>query len=405
MTVVPGPAVETIPAVWVELDERFAGIRGDERLERLWTGGRWLEGPVYSPAGRYLLFSDIPNDRILRWDETSDAVSVFRQPAGNANGHTLDRQGRLVSCEHGNRRVTRTEHDGAITVLARPVRRQAVEQPERRGGAPRRLDLVHRPGVRDRLSDYEGYKGEIEIGRLPRLPDRPGDGALTRRRRRLQPAERAGLLARRVAICTSPTPGEAHPACSTSTAASSPAARSSPPCDAGIFDGLRLDTAGRVWAAAARRRALLRPRRHPDRQAAGTRDRLQPLLRRREAQPPLHHRDHARSTPLTTVNGAPQPYDPPASPGTTPPYFLGRPALSSAIRVVNHANESPRYHGANPPPVWLATRIARGLLPVRHSDGLFSPLYPRCGGAPRVVHGPALAQPAGSEGVLGQRAS
>src|SRR5437870_469965 len=70
------------------------------------------------PAGRYLLFSDIPNDRILRWDETTGAVGVFRHPAGYANGHTIDRQGRLVSCEQGGRRITRTEHDGSVTVLA-----------------------------------------------------------------------------------------------------------------------------------------------------------------------------------------------------------------------------------------------------------------------------------------------
>lgn len=118
MTGILEPLAGTAPAVWESLDDRFAGIRGDKLLERLWTGGRWVEGPVYSPAGRYLLWSDIPNDRILRWDETSYQVSVFRQPAGNTNGHTLDTEGRLVSCEHGNRRVTRTEHHGGLSVLA-----------------------------------------------------------------------------------------------------------------------------------------------------------------------------------------------------------------------------------------------------------------------------------------------
>jgi len=99
-------------------DERFRDcVNRTSHVERLWTGARWTEGPVYFPAGRYTLFSDIPNDRIMRYDETDGSVSVFRHPCGNANGHTVDRQGRLVSCEHGGRRVSRTEHDGRITVI------------------------------------------------------------------------------------------------------------------------------------------------------------------------------------------------------------------------------------------------------------------------------------------------
>ena len=76
--------------------------------------------PSWTPDGRYLLFSDIPNNRILRWDETSGALSEFRKPSNNANGHGRDRQGRLISCEHLTRRVTRTEYDGKITVRSRP---------------------------------------------------------------------------------------------------------------------------------------------------------------------------------------------------------------------------------------------------------------------------------------------
>lgn len=87
-------------------------------IEQLATGLQWAEGPVWFGDGRYLLVSDIPNDRILRWDDCSGQVSVFRQPAGHANGHARDAQGRLVSCEHLGRRITRTEHDGRITVLA-----------------------------------------------------------------------------------------------------------------------------------------------------------------------------------------------------------------------------------------------------------------------------------------------
>lgn len=109
---VPDPAVEV-------LHESFLALRlFSASVERLATGMRWAEGPVWFGDGRFLLVSDIPNDRILRWDECSGAVSVFRAPSAFANGHARDRQGRLVSCEHLTRRVTRTEHDGSIVVLA-----------------------------------------------------------------------------------------------------------------------------------------------------------------------------------------------------------------------------------------------------------------------------------------------
>ena len=108
----PDPAVEV-------LDDTFRDLRlYSASVEQLATGLRWAEGPVWFGDGRYLLFSDIPNNRILRWDDASGATSVFRAPADNANGHTRDRLGRLVSCEHLTRRITRTEYDGRITVLA-----------------------------------------------------------------------------------------------------------------------------------------------------------------------------------------------------------------------------------------------------------------------------------------------
>jgi gluconolactonase len=101
------------------LDERFHLLAfSNVRVEKLYTGCRWAEGPAWFAAGRYLVWSDIPNDRMLRWDETDGSVSVFRQPAFNTNGHTVDREGRLVSCEHRGRCVSRTEHDGSRTVLA-----------------------------------------------------------------------------------------------------------------------------------------------------------------------------------------------------------------------------------------------------------------------------------------------
>jgi gluconolactonase len=103
----------------VVLDKRFKPLfAGYVRVEHLWTGARWSEGPAWFPAGRYLVWSDIPNNRMLRFDETSGHVSVFRQPSNNSNGNTIDNQGRLVTCEHLTRRVTRTEFDGSIKVLA-----------------------------------------------------------------------------------------------------------------------------------------------------------------------------------------------------------------------------------------------------------------------------------------------
>ena len=101
------------------LDERFLALRlFSATVERLATGCHWSEGPVWFGDGRFLLWSDIPNDRILRWDETTGAVSDFRRPSNHANGLARDRQGRLLACEHLTRRVTRTEYDGRITVLA-----------------------------------------------------------------------------------------------------------------------------------------------------------------------------------------------------------------------------------------------------------------------------------------------
>ena len=101
------------------IDPRFRQcFAGHVRVERLWTGARWSEGPAYFAAGRYLIWSDIPNNRMLRFDETDGSVSVFRTDSMNSNGNTVDNQGRLVSCEHRGRRVSRTEIDGSISTLA-----------------------------------------------------------------------------------------------------------------------------------------------------------------------------------------------------------------------------------------------------------------------------------------------
>jgi gluconolactonase len=109
----PDPAVEI-------LDPSFTKYRiYSSTLEQLATGMRWAEGPVYFPEERYLLVSDIPNNRIMKYDEVKNTFTVFREPSNYANGNTRDRQGRLLTCEHSaTRRVTRTEKTGAITVLA-----------------------------------------------------------------------------------------------------------------------------------------------------------------------------------------------------------------------------------------------------------------------------------------------
>ena len=101
------------------LDKRFGKlVMGNVHREILHSGTRWAEGPAYFPAGKYLIWSDIPNDRLMRWDETDGSVSEFLKPSRNQNGHTVDREGRLISCEHRGRQVSRVEHDGSLTVLA-----------------------------------------------------------------------------------------------------------------------------------------------------------------------------------------------------------------------------------------------------------------------------------------------
>ena len=157
-------------------DERFRQcIRTSANIERLFTGCHWTEGPVYFPAMRSLLFSDIPNDRVLRFDEQSEAVSVFRQPADYTNGNTVDRQGRLVSCQQGARRVVRTEHDGSITVLADRFEGKRFNSPN---------DVVVKSDDSIWFTDpsygidsnYEGFLAPSELGerRVYRIDPRSG---------------------------------------------------------------------------------------------------------------------------------------------------------------------------------------------------------------------------------------
>jgi gluconolactonase len=154
------------PALYDAFDDRFRTGRcmnGDNDLEILYTGCRWAEGPIYLPAWRQAIWSDIPNDRLLRWDEETGVVGVFRRSAGHANGNTIDLQGRLVTCEQGNRRVTRTEHDGSITVVADHWQGKRLNSPNDATVKSDGSIWFSDPdfGI---TSDYEGHRAEAEIG-------------------------------------------------------------------------------------------------------------------------------------------------------------------------------------------------------------------------------------------------
>jgi gluconolactonase len=146
------------------LDDRFRRlVIGHAKVEKLWTGCRWAEGPAYFAAGKYLVWSDIPNDRLMRFDETDGSVSVFWQGCGNHNGHTVDREGRLISCEHLARCVSRIEHDGRRTVLASHWRGKRLNSPNdvvvADDGAIWFTDPTYGIDM-----DYEGERAESEIG-------------------------------------------------------------------------------------------------------------------------------------------------------------------------------------------------------------------------------------------------
>jgi gluconolactonase len=160
------------------LDERFRSMTlGNAWLEKLHGGMLWAEGPVYFADGDYLLWSDIPNNRIMQFIEGA-GVRVFRQPSNNSNGNTRDRQGRLVTCEHGARRVTRTEPDGSITVLADNYRGKRLNSPNdvvvKSDGSIWFTDPPY--GI---LSAYEGGKSASELGACYVFRLDPRDGGLS----------------------------------------------------------------------------------------------------------------------------------------------------------------------------------------------------------------------------------
>jgi gluconolactonase len=171
---------ERYPDAAVEvLDPSFANYRiFSAAVERLATGFRWAEGPVWFGDARCLLWSDIPNNRIMRFDEETGGVTVFRKPSDFANGNTRDRQGRLVTCEHGGRRVTRTEYDGAVTVLMDSFEGKRLNSPNdvvvKSDGSIWFTDPVF--GI---LGNYEGVQAEPELGQnVYRIDGQTGEATI-----------------------------------------------------------------------------------------------------------------------------------------------------------------------------------------------------------------------------------
>ncbi len=241
------------------IDKRFnACIVGHARVERLWTGARWSEGPAWFAAGRYLVWSDIPNNRMLRFDECDGSVSTFRQPSNNSNGNTVDREGRLVSCEHLARRVTRTELDGSITVLADKFKGKRFNSPNdvvvKSDGSIWFTDPSY--GI---LFDYEGGRAEAEMdachvyridaasGEVTRVADdfeKPNGLAFS-------PDEKFLYIADTGITHLEGGPKHIRQLVVNADGKTLGNSKIFADCTVGLFDGFRLDKAGRIWTSAA----------------------------------------------------------------------------------------------------------------------------------------------------------
>ena len=239
------------------IDPRFRALAfGNVHLEQLYTGCRWSEGPAWFSAGRYLVWSDIPNDRMMRWDETDGSVSVFRQPAMNSNGNTVDALGRLVTCEHRGRCISRTEFDGTRTVIAERYEGKRFNSPNdavvKSDGSIWFTDPSY--GID---SDYEGDAAPSEIGRC-NVYRVDTDGRID---------VVAGDFVQPNGIAFSPDEsllyvvdtGLTHHAdgphhvrrFSVSGGASISGGEVFATCPAGVYDGLRVDVHGNLWLAAS----------------------------------------------------------------------------------------------------------------------------------------------------------
>ena len=246
-------------SIYEAADPRFHALyNGNGKLDVLATGCKWSEGPAWFAAGRYLVWSDIPNNRMMRWDETDGSVSVFRADSANSNGNTVDRQGRLITCEHGGRRVSRTEFDGSITTLADRWKGKRLNSPNdavvKSDGSIWFTDPSY--GID---SDYEGNKATSEIGacNVYRIdPDtgavdavvtdmsRPNGLAFSLDEKTLYVADTGGTHDPKV-----PAQIRAYPMKNGKPGAGKILIRGRK--EDGLFDGFRLDSEGRIWTSAA----------------------------------------------------------------------------------------------------------------------------------------------------------
>ena len=245
------------PSPFEVLDDRFNRLFiGNARLDTLYVGCRWAEGPAYFPAGQYLIWSDIPNNRMLRYDECSGTTSIFRKPAGNSNGNTVDRQGRLVTCEHGGRRVSRTEFDGSITTLADMHKGKRLNSPN---DAVVKSDnsIWFTDPTYGIDTDYEGNKSEREqdgsfVYRIDSAGGEPrmvADDFVQPNGIAFSPDESILYI-----VDTGRTHKPGGPAhirkFTVGDNGKITGGKVFAECTAGLFDGLRIDTEGRIWTSA-----------------------------------------------------------------------------------------------------------------------------------------------------------
>jgi len=239
-------------------DDRFWSlVIGSAAIERLWSGGRWVEGPVYVPAAKAVVWSDIPEDRLMRYDETSGAVSVFEHPCGYHNGHTLDAFGRIVACEHGGRRISRLGFDGRWQTIVDRFEGRRLNSPNdvvvKSDGSIWFSDPSY--GID---SDYEGHAAVSEIGACHVYRHDPESGETTAVITSLSrpnglafsPDERILYVSDTGATHVSGHPRAIHAFdMAADGRAVAGTGRPFASTDADLFDGFRVDTAGNIWTS------------------------------------------------------------------------------------------------------------------------------------------------------------